>query len=160
METDTQAGPLARRDLADKVRAQISKTVAEGAAIVANDLPENSSPNFVSPTVLTGVTQNMTSANEEIFGPVWSVMVVDSLEEAVDLANSSQYGLAASIWTGDLKKAEEAARMLETGNVFINDIVKSDPRMPFGGVKRSGYGRELSEAGLMEFVNVKTIYIK
>lgn len=160
METDTQAGPLARRDLADKVRAQISKTVAEGATLVTNDLPAGCSPNFVSPTVLTGVTQSMTSANEEIFGPVWSVMVVDSLEDAVALANSSQYGLAASIWTSNVTKAEEAARNLDTGNVFVNDIVKSDPRMPFGGVKRSGYGRELSKAGLMEFVNLKTIYFK
>ena len=160
MDEATQAGPLARTDLADKVRQQISKTVQEGAQAFCNELPDHYSPNFVAPTVLTGVTPQMTAARQEIFGPVWSVMVADNPDHAVAMANDSDYGLAASIWTSQPELAEQAARRLETGNVFINDIVKSDPRMPFGGIKRSGYGRELSEAGLKEFVNIKTIYIK
>ncbi|MBK8659841.1 MAG: NAD-dependent succinate-semialdehyde dehydrogenase [Bacteroidetes bacterium] len=160
MDEATQAGPLARTDLADKVRQQINMTVQEGAQAFCNELPDHLSPNFVAPTVLTGVTPQMTAARQEIFGPVWSVMIADNLDEAVAMANDSDYGLAASIWTSQTQLAEQAARKLETGNVFINDIVKSDPRMPFGGVKRSGYGRELSEEGLKEFVNIKTVYIK
>ena len=101
----------------------------------------------------------MRAFEEEIFGPAWSLIRVRDAEEAIRLANQSQYGLGASIWTDDLVAAEKFVPELQAGNVFINDIVKSDAKLPFGGVKRSGFGRELSEFGLREFVNIKTVFI-
>ena len=101
----------------------------------------------------------MVAFEEEIFGPTWSLIKAPSVDEAIRLANQSQYGLGASIWTDDVIAAEKLVAELQTGNVFINDIVKSDAKLPFGGVKRSGFGRELSEFGLREFVNIKTVFI-
>jgi succinate-semialdehyde dehydrogenase/glutarate-semialdehyde dehydrogenase len=155
----TQIGPLARKDLAEKVRMQIADSVSQGAIPhYGVDVPKNNG-NFVSPVVLTNVKEGMKAFDEEIFGPVWSVIVVKDADEAIKTANNSAYGLGASVWTGDAIKAEQYVSELQAGNVFINDIVKSDPRLPFGGVKRSGFGRELSEHGLKEFVNIKTVYI-
>lgn len=159
MEEGTQVGPLARKDLAEKVRQQIADSVAQGATPYQGMQPHNNEGNYVTPTVLTGVKEGVRAFHEEIFGPVWSVIVVKDINEAIATANNSVYGLGASIWTGDKKKAEKFAPLLEAGNVFINDIVKSDARIPFGGIKRSGFGRELSEHGLLEFVNMKTVYI-
>jgi succinate-semialdehyde dehydrogenase / glutarate-semialdehyde dehydrogenase len=159
MNATVQIGPLARRDLKEKVLKQIRDTVTAGAvAHYGADVPTRDG-NFVSPVVLTGVKPGMRAFEEEIFGPVWSVIIVRNAEEAIATANNSVYGLGASIWTADKAGAERFVSELETGNVFINDIVKSDARIPFGGIKRSGYGRELSEHGLMEFVNIKTVYI-
>ncbi len=159
LDPSTNVGPLARKDLMEKVQKQIADSVEQGAnAYYGNEVP-NTEGNFVSPVVLTNVTSNITSFNEEIFAPVWSVITVNNLEEAIATANHSVYGLGASIWTNDKTKAEKSVIELEAGNVFVNDIVKSDPRLPFGGVKRSGFGRELSEYGLKEFVNIKTVYI-
>jgi succinate-semialdehyde dehydrogenase/glutarate-semialdehyde dehydrogenase len=101
----------------------------------------------------------MVAFDEEIFGPVWSVIKAKDEQEAIALSNQSEYGLGASIWTSDLEKAERLSSQIEAGNVFINDIVKSDARLPFGGIKKSGFGRELSEYGLKEFVNIKTVFI-
>jgi len=152
-------GPLARRDLAEKVKKQIADSIAGGAvAHYGCKVPEGEG-NFVSPVVLTNVKPGVRAFEEEIFGPVWSVIVVKDVEEAISTANNSVYGLGASIWTADKVNAERFVSELEAGNVFINDIVKSDARIPFGGIKRSGFGRELSEHGLMEFVNIKTVYI-
>jgi succinate-semialdehyde dehydrogenase/glutarate-semialdehyde dehydrogenase len=109
--------------------------------------------------VLINVNKNTTAFNEEIFAPVWSVITVKNLEEAIATANQSVYGLGASVWTNNKVTAEKIVSELEAGNVYINDIVKSDPRLPFGGIKRSGFGRELSEYGLKEFVNIKTVYV-
>ena len=155
----TDVGPLARKDLLEKVKKQIADSVSQGAiAHYGMDVPNNEG-NFISPVVLTNVSSTIISFKEEVFAPVWSVIVVRDVYEAVATANNSVYGLGASIWSGDKTKAEKLATEIEAGNVFINDIVKSDARLPFGGIKRSGFGRELSEYGLKEFVNVKTVYI-
>lgn len=158
-EPDTQVGPLARKDLAEKVQAQINKTIAQGAKGFVNEHPGLGNGNFVAPTVLADVTSEMTAFQEEIFGPAWSVIKANSVQHAIELANATQFGLGASIWTSDTKFAEQLAPEIQSGNVFINDIVKSDARLPFGGIKRSGFGRELSEFGMLEFVNIKTVYI-
>lgn len=158
-EESTNIGPLARRDLQQKVLAQIEKSIANGAVPHTNGKAPNDKGNWVIPTVLTGVKPGMPAFDEEIFGPVWSVIVVKDIAEAVATANNSVYGLGASVWTKNEAKAEKLAPVLEAGNVFINAIVKSDARLPFGGIKRSGFGRELSEYSLKEFVNIKTVYI-
>ena len=155
----TNIGPLARRDLTLKVRKQITDTLAQGAIPCYHSFEPLEDSNFVAPIVLADVKPFMTAFNEEIFGPVWSVIKASSSQDAIRLANLSQYGLGASIWSRDSLAAEKMATELEVGNVFINEIVKSDARLPFGGIKRSGVGRELSEVGLKEFVNIKTIFI-
>ncbi len=155
----TNIGPVARRDLQQKVLDQIERSVGKGAVAHVNAKVPNEKGNWVAPTVLTGVKPGMPAFDEEIFGPVWSVIVVKNVDEAIATANNSVFGLGASIWTKDETKAEKLAPELEAGNVFINAIVKSDARLPFGGIKRSGFGRELSEYSLKEFVNIKTTYI-
>ena len=159
MKDETQIGPLARRDLAEKVNKQIADTVSRGAIPHYHTFKAPAGSNFVSPVVLENVKPGMRAFEEEIFGPTWSLIRARDVDEAIQLANQSQYGLGASIWTGDQAAAEKLVPELQAGNVFINDIVKSDAKLPFGGVKRSGFGRELSEFGLREFVNVKTVFI-
>jgi len=156
----TQIGPLARPDLAAKVKGQLAQSIADGAVAHYGAEPPNTVGNFVSPVVLTNVRPGVLSFHEELFGPVWSVVAAEDEQNAIALANHSDFGLAASIWTKDRCKAEQIATELEVGNVFINEVVKSDVRLPFGGVKRSGFGRELSAYGLKEFVNIKTVYIR
>lgn len=158
-DESTAIGPLARKDLMEKVNKQVADSVAGGAVAHYGNTPPATGGNYVTPVVLTGVKPGVTSFEEEIFAPVWSIITVSSVEQAVETANNSVYGLGASVWSGDKQRAEALASELEAGNVFINDIVKSDARMPFGGIKRSGFGRELSEYGLKEFVNIKTVYI-
>jgi acyl-CoA reductase-like NAD-dependent aldehyde dehydrogenase len=133
--------------------------VKEGARIVCGGARLKRKGYYFSPTVLTGVTADMAIAQEEIFGPVALVMIVENEDEAIAVANSTEFGLGASVWTKDVKRGERVARQLEAGTVFVNSIVKSDPRMPFGGVKESGIGRELSHYGLKEFVNVKGLNV-
>ena len=159
MNDATQISVLARHDLALKVRKQITDTIAEGAIPYYHSFQATDDSNYVTPVVLADVKPTMTAFNEEVFGPVWSVIKATSVEQAIQLANQSQFGLGASIWTADVKAIEQWIPALQTGNVFINDIVKSDARLPFGGVKRSGFGRELAEVGLKEFVNIKTVFI-
>lgn len=160
MDENTQIGPLSRLDLVEKVQRQVNQTLEQGAKIsVVAPIPEPGSW-FYPPTVLTGVEPGMTAFEEEIFGPVWSVSVFDTTESAIELANRSVYGLGVSVWTKREEVIEVMTTRLQTGNVFVNDFVRSDPRFPFGGVKRSGYGKELGEAGLYEFVNWKTVYRK
>jgi succinate-semialdehyde dehydrogenase/glutarate-semialdehyde dehydrogenase len=159
MKDETQVGPLARRDLAEKVKKQIADTIAAGATPHYNPFQAPADSNFVAPVVLENVRPGMVAFEEEIFGPTWSLIRAANVDEALKLANQSQYGLGASIWTDDVIAAEKLVSELQAGNVFINDIVKSDAKLPFGGVKRSGFGRELSEFGLREFVNVKTVFI-
>jgi succinate-semialdehyde dehydrogenase/glutarate-semialdehyde dehydrogenase len=159
MKEETQVGPLARRDLAAKVTKQIADSVSAGAIAYHNSFSVPGGSNFVAPVVLENVEPGMVAFEEEIFGPIWSLIKAKDVEEAIQLANQSQYGLGASIWTSDVTKAEKLVPDLQAGNVFINDIVKSDAKLPFGGVKRSGFGRELSEFGLREFVNIKTVFI-
>ena len=115
---------------------------------------------FFQPTVVGNVTAGMPVFDEETFGPVAAVIVADDPVEAIRLANQSRYGLGASVWTKDVALAERMVLEIESGCVFVNGVVKSDPRLPFGGIKNSGYGRELSEAGIKEFVNAKTVWVK
>ncbi len=159
LDESTQVGPLARKDLAEKVKKQIELSVSQGAVKYQNELAGLESGNFVSPCVLTNVKPAVCAFEEELFGPVWSVIKSKNIDESISLANQSQYGLGASIWTANSNRALPLIPSIQAGNVFVNDIVKSDARLPFGGVKKSGFGRELSEFGLKEFVNIKTVYI-
>jgi succinate-semialdehyde dehydrogenase/glutarate-semialdehyde dehydrogenase len=158
-DSRTSIGPVARFDLLERIRKQVSESISQGAKAIysADGVPEGW---FFPPTVLTGVQPGMTAFEEEIFGPVWSVTAFRTREEAIELANASRYGLGASVWSDDETLIERMITKLDTGNVFINDFVRSDPRFPFGGVKSSGYGKDLGEEGFTEFVNWKTVYWK
>ena len=160
MDAMTDIGPLARLDLADKVRRQIHATVQQGAKLHQRVSPAGLSHCFVLPAVLENVQPGMTAFEEEIFGPVFSVTPFSDTSTAISLANATRYGLAASIWTGDDVFARRLIPKLRAGNVYVNEVVKSDPRLPFGGVRKSGFGRELAEFGLLEFVNLKTVFIR
>lgn len=159
MDRSTQVGPLARRDLRDALHSQVERSVALGAKIATGGKPAEGRGYFYEPTVLTHVTPEMPVFTEETFGPVAAVVRVRGVDEAIDTANRSDLGLASSLWTGDIELGRRLAGRIEAGAVFLNGMVASDPRLPFGGVKRSGYGRELSSFGIREFVNVKTIWI-
>lgn len=156
----TEIGPLARMDLRDALHRQVEESLAMGAKNLIGGSPRGGPGAFYSPTILVDVKQGIPAYHEELFGPVAAVIVVEGPEAAVSTANDTDFGLGASIWTGDPAGAELLARRVEAGAVFINGIVKSDPRLPFGGVKNSGYGRELSAYGIREFVNVKTVWVK
>jgi succinate-semialdehyde dehydrogenase/glutarate-semialdehyde dehydrogenase len=155
----TTVGPLARADLRDEVARQVDASIAAGARAVVGATTLPGPGFFYAPTVLTNVRPGMPAFDEEVFGPVAAVVTASSGTEATELANRSRYGLGASIWTRDPQHAERLARALDVGMVFINELVRSDPRLPFGGVKRSGYGRELSHYGIREFANVRTVVI-
>jgi succinate-semialdehyde dehydrogenase/glutarate-semialdehyde dehydrogenase len=159
LDPQTQVGPLARPDLRENLERQVKESLRMGARVVAGGKPWGDRGAFYTPTVLTEVRADMPVFTEETFGPVAALVRVDDAETAIDLANSSEYGLGASLWTQDLSRAETLARRIESGQVFINGIVASDPRLPFGGVKHSGYGRELSSFGIREFTNIKTVWI-
>ncbi|GET26316.1 NAD-dependent succinate-semialdehyde dehydrogenase [Prolixibacter sp. NT017] len=157
---ETSLAPLARPDLVDDIDNQVKKSVEQGAQIISGGSRVEGIGNYYTPTILTNVSKGMPVYMEETFGPVAVVLPVEDEKEAIEVANDSLYGLGASLWTSDLKKGEELARKIEAGAVFINGLVKSDPRLPFGGIKNSGYGRELSGYGIKEFVNIKTVWIK
>ncbi|KOS05962.1 succinate-semialdehyde dehydrogenase [Flavobacterium akiainvivens] len=157
MDEQTTLGPLARTDLAQEVQKQVDDSVAMGAKIVLGGKRNDA---FYDATVLTNVTPDMPIFKEEVFGPAVPVVPFDTFEEAVKLSNSTDFGLGVSIFTADVAFIKSKIHLFEEGAVFINDLVKSDPALPFGGVKRSGFGRELAENGLKEFVNVKTVFIK
>jgi len=158
-DEETEMGPMAREDIAREVIRQINKSVRRGAKVVVGGNRPSRKGAFVNPTLLTDVKPGMPVFDEEVFGPVASVVVAKDDEEAILLANRSVYGLGASIWSEDIERASRLGKRLNCGSVFINGMVKSDPRLPFGGVNRSGYGRELSVHGLREFVNVKTVWM-
>ncbi|MFL5732577.1 MAG: NAD-dependent succinate-semialdehyde dehydrogenase [Chloroflexia bacterium] len=155
----TQIGPLARADLRDTLHDQVQRSLRAGARAAIGGAPIEGRGYYYAPAVLTQVTPDMPVFQEETFGPVAAVVRAKDTDEAIDLANSTRYGLASSIWTTDLESGRQLARRIEAGSVFINGMVASDPRLPFGGVKRSGYGRELSHLGIREFVNAKTVWI-
>jgi succinate-semialdehyde dehydrogenase/glutarate-semialdehyde dehydrogenase len=155
----TQIGPLARADLRDALRSQVERSVAQGAKVALGGESREGRGYFYDPTVLTGVTPEMPAFREETFGPVAAVIRARDVDEAIALANDSAYGLGASLWTRDVERGQELARRIEAGSVFINGMVASDPRLPFGGIKQSGYGRELSAFGIREFVNVQTVWV-
>jgi len=160
MDEATTLAPMARQDLLDELHSQVMRSVELGAKIVTGGYQLDREGCYYAPTILTNVTSNMPAYNEEFFGPVAIVLKASEPAHALGIANSVDYGLGGSIWTTDMATAETMARGMESGATFINSITFSDPRMPFGGVKNSGYGRELSKEGIREFTNVKSIWIK
>jgi succinate-semialdehyde dehydrogenase / glutarate-semialdehyde dehydrogenase len=156
---ETQVGPQARVELRDALHRQVEESVKRGAAIVlGGEIPKGKGA-FYPPTLLAAVEKGMPAFDEETFGPVAAVIRAKDETDAIRLANDSTFGLGASLWTQDRGRAERMAAQIEAGSVFVNGVVKSDPRLPFGGIKRSGYGRELSEYGIREFVNIKSVWI-
>lgn len=155
----TQVGPLARRDLVTELHGQVSDAVQRGATAILGGQPLASPGCYYPPTVLTGVKPGMRAYQEELFGPVATVMAVRDAEHALAMANDTPFGLGASLWTADPANGAALAARIESGAVFVNGMVKSDPRLPFGGVKESGYGRELAGFGIREFVNIQTVWI-
>jgi succinate-semialdehyde dehydrogenase / glutarate-semialdehyde dehydrogenase len=149
-------GPLARVDLAETLEKQLRASIEQSAKLITGGTRNGA--NF-QPALIDGIQPGMPAFDEETFGPLASVLTVASEDEAIEMANQSRYGLGASVWTKDIERGEHIARHIESGSVFVNALMKSDVRLPFGGVKKSGYGRELSEAGIKEFVNTKTISI-
>jgi succinate-semialdehyde dehydrogenase/glutarate-semialdehyde dehydrogenase len=159
LDRATQVGPQARVDLRDDLHRQVEETVKRGARrVLGGEVPPGQGA-FYPPTLLSGVERGMAAFDEETFGPVAAVIRAVDEDDAIRQANDSTFGLGASLWTRDRARAERLAAEIEAGSVFVNGLVKSDPRLPFGGIKRSGYGRELSEYGIREFVNVKTVWI-
>ncbi len=157
MEEDTDIGPLAGIGQAIRVEEQVARSVAMGARVIEGGTRSNA---FYQPTVVVDVTPGMPLFDEEVFGPVAPVSIVDNTEEAITLAGRTNFGLGVSLFTDDLNKAYDLAREFHDGAVFINGMVKSDPRLPFGGTRRSGFGRELAVQGIREFVNIKTVWAK
>lgn len=160
LDETTQIGPQARFDLRDELADQVRRSVAAGAELLlGGEVPEGPGA-FYPPTVLAGVSKGMPAYDEEIFGPVAAVIRAAGEEEAIAIANDTQFGLGAAVFTGDAARGERiAAERLEAGACFVNALVASDPRLPFGGIKTSGYGRELSDLGIREFVNQKTVVV-
>jgi succinate-semialdehyde dehydrogenase/glutarate-semialdehyde dehydrogenase len=159
MDPATTVGPLARPSLVADLDSQVQRSVAAGARVVTGGAPRPGAGCFYEPTILDHVTPDMAAAIEETFGPAAAVIRVKDADEAVALANATEFGLGAAVWTGDAAQARQLARRIEAGAVFINGLVASDARLPFGGIKQSGYGRELGEAGAREFTNTKTIWV-
>jgi succinate-semialdehyde dehydrogenase/glutarate-semialdehyde dehydrogenase len=155
----TVVGPMARRDLRDALDRQVRESVAAGARVLAGGAPLDGPGAFFAPTVVTDVTLDMPVLAEETFGPVAAVVVVADDDEAVVMANATRYGLGASVWGADPEHALAVGRRITSGALFVNAVVASDPRLPFGGTKRSGYGRELGEAGALEFTNARTYVV-
>ncbi len=159
LDESTQAGPMARQDLMEELHEQVKQSVEKGAKVLTGGEPMDVEGAFYPPTVLTNCKKGMKVVDEETFGPVSAIIPVKDAEEAIAVANDSDLGLGGAVWSNDKERAIEVARRVETGNMFVNGMTKSDPRLPFGGVKKSGYGRELSVFGIREFVNIKTIWV-
>lgn len=159
MKKDTDVGPLAYKDQVSSIDVQVKDAISNNAQVLLGGKPMQGPGAYFSPTVLNRVNKSMKVVREEVFGPVAPILVVESEEEAINLANDSEFGLGASLWTRDLERGKRIATLIESGMVFINALVKSDPRMPFGGIKKSGIGRELSKYGLKEFANWKSVNV-
>jgi len=161
MNTSTTVGPLARHDLRDQLHKQVMDSVAKGAEILCGGFIPEEEGAFYPPTVLANVKKGMPAYDEELFGPVAAIIEANDEADAIRIANDSVFGLGGAIFSRDIKKAEAIAEeQLQAGSIFVNDFVRSDARLPFGGIKQSGYGRELSYYGLREFVNIKTIFVR
>jgi succinate-semialdehyde dehydrogenase/glutarate-semialdehyde dehydrogenase len=159
MDRSNQVGPLAREDLVDELERQVNESVRLGARAAVGGKRLEGNGYYFEPTVLTNVRPGMPAYHEETFGPVAAVIRVKDAEEALRVANDTDFGLGSNLWTSDIDRAKKLAEQVEAGLVFINGMVASDARLPFGGVKRSGYGRELSAYGIKEFVNIQTVWI-
>ena len=156
----TDVGPQARGDLRDDLHKQVIASIERGATLLLGGEVPPGKGAYYPPTVLAGVKPGMPASDEELFGPVAAIMGAKNEEEAVRIANDTIFGLGAAVFTKDAKRGERIARKLEAGATFVNSSVASDPRLPFGGIKESGYGRELGGYGIKEFVNVKTVCVK
>jgi len=159
MDRANQVGPLARRDLVDDLERQVAESVRMGATPLVGGKRVAGDGYYFEPTILTGVKPGMPAYGEETFGPVAAVIRVKDAEEALRVANDTEFGLGSSIWTGDVERGKKLAESVEAGLVFVNGMVASDARLPFGGVKNSGYGRELSDYGIKEFTNIQTVWV-
>jgi succinate-semialdehyde dehydrogenase/glutarate-semialdehyde dehydrogenase len=159
LEEKTEIGPLATPQIVDDLEKQVQQAVAEGARILTGGKRVNRPGNFYEPTVLVDVDPSTPVSCEEIFGPVATLFRVNNIDEAIRIANATPFGLGSAAWTNDATEQQLFIDELEAGSVFINGMVASDPRLPFGGVKHSGYGRELAEFGIREFVNIKTVWV-
>lgn len=160
MDESTELGPLATEKLRDDLDAQLTEALKSGARVLTGGNPMDRPGYYFEPTVLAGIPRTSQAFYEELFGPVAMLFRVRGIREAIAVANDSPFGLGASVWTQDAGEQDEFIDGVETGLVFVNALVASDPRLPFGGVKRSGYGRELAAFGIREFVNIKTIWMK
>ncbi len=159
MEPGTQVSPLARPDLVDDIEKQVHESIAAGAKLVLGGKRPDRTGCYFEPTILDRVSEGMAVYRQETFGPVMAVIRVANEEEAIAVANDTEFGLGGCIWTRDLVRGEAIARKINTGAMFVNGMTKSDPRLPFGGINKSGYGRELGLYGIREFVNMKTVWI-
>ena len=159
MDRANQVGPLARRDLVDELERQVNESIRLGAKVLTGGKRIEGDGYFFEPTVLANVRPGMPAYHEETFGPVAAVIRVKDADDALRVANDTDFGLGSNIWTSDVDRAKSLAERVEAGLVFVNGMVASDARLPFGGVKRSGYGRELSEYGIKEFTNIQTIWV-
>jgi succinate-semialdehyde dehydrogenase/glutarate-semialdehyde dehydrogenase len=159
MDETTDIGPLATPDILETLDRQVQQSIAGGARLVSGGKRQERLGNFYLPTVLADVPRDTSAFREEVFGPVAALCRARNIDEAIDLANDTLFGLGANAWTDDTREQARFIDELEAGQVFINGMVASDPRLPFGGIKHSGYGRELGVFGLREFVNVKTVSI-
>ncbi|WP_438826326.1 NAD-dependent succinate-semialdehyde dehydrogenase [Pseudomonas graminis] len=160
LDSAINVGPMARADLRDELDGQVQRTIAAGATLLLGGKKIDGPGNFYAPTVLADVKPGMAAFDEETFGPVAAITIAANAEEAIVLANTSDYGLGGSLWTQDIPRAQRIARRLETGGVFINGFPATNARIPVGGVKKSGYGRELSHFGLREFTNAQAVWAK
>ncbi len=160
LDPQNRVGPMARKDLRDELHNQVERTLAAGATLLLGGKKMDGAGNFYAPTVLGDVAPGMAAFDEETFGPVAAITIADNIEHAIELANTSDYGLGGNLWTEDIPRAQRIARRLETGGVFINGFSATNARIPVGGVKKSGYGRELSHFGLREFTNAQAVWAK
>lgn len=159
LNEQTTVGPLANKKLRDDLAAQVDQSIALGARLVIGGKAGQGAGAFYEPTILADVKKGMPVYDQETFGPAAAVIIVDSEDEAIAVANDTEFGLGSSLWTQDREKAKRLAPRIQAGCVFVNSMVKSDPRLPFGGIKKSGFGRELADFGLREFVNIKTVWV-
>ena len=159
LDRETQVGPMARGDLREALDKQVQASLKMGAQVVLGGKPSKGKGYFYEPSIVSGVTSEMPLFREETFGPVAAVIRARDTEDAIEMANDSEFGLGGNLWTRNIERGRSLARHIESGGVFINGMTASDPRLPFGGIKHSGYGRELSTFGIREFVNIQTVWI-